>query len=177
MTAWIDGALATVGTRRRGPVREVRTWQRSAVVTFETDRGRMWAKAVPEVFAHEVAVTSLLADIDPGIVPPVVAADIALGRFITVHVDGPALADVRDEPAAWLATLSRLAELQRVLAAEPTELAIAGVAAAPLAGLADAVPRLLADDALLLVGRPGGLTGVRGGGVARPRPEPRGRLP
>ena len=158
MTAWIDGALASVGTRRRGPVREVRTWQRSEVVTFETDRGRMWAKAVPEVFAHEVAVTSLLADIDPGIVPPVVAADIPHGRFITVHVDGPALADVRDEPEAWLATLSRLAELQRVLAAEPMELAIAGVAAAPLAGLADAVPRLLADDALLLVGRPGGLT-------------------
>ncbi len=158
MTVWIDGALAPGGTRRRGPVRQVRTWQRSAVLTFETDRGRMWAKAVPEVFAHEVAVTSLLADIDPGIVPPVVAADVGLGRFITVHVDGPVLADVRDEPEAWLATLSRLAELQRVLAVEPTELAIAGVSAAPLAGLADAVPRLLADDALLLVGRPGGLT-------------------
>src|SRR4029079_14727973 len=122
---------------------QVRTWQRSEVVTFDTDRGRMWAKSVPEVFAHEVAVTTLLADSDPGIVPPVVAADVALGRFITVHVDGRVLADVRDEPEAWLATLSRLAELQRVLSVEPTELAIAGVAAAPLADLADVAPRLL----------------------------------
>lgn len=158
MTAWIDASLASVGTRRRGPVREVRRWQRSDVVTFETDRGRMWAKAVPEIFAHEVAVTTLLADIDPGIVPPVIAADPALGRFITVHVEGPVLAEVRDQPAAWQATLSRLAELQRVLAAEPTELRIAGVAAAPLAGLAGVVPRLLADDSLLLVGLPGGLS-------------------
>jgi hypothetical protein len=132
-------------------------WQRSAVMTFETDRGRMWAKAVPKVFAHEVAVTALLADIDPGVVPSVVAADVALGRFITVHVEGPALAVVA-EPEAWQATMSRLAELQRVLASEPAELEIAGVASAPLADLADAVPRLLADDALLQVGQPGGLS-------------------
>ena len=158
MTAWIDAALATVGRRRRGPVREVRMWQRSAVVTFATDRGRMWAKAVPEVFAHEVAITSLLADIDPGVVPPLVAADRALGRFITVHVEGPALAAVDGGPAAWQATMARLAELQRVLAAEPGELATAGVSAAPLAGLADAIPRLLADETLLMAGRPGGLS-------------------
>jgi hypothetical protein len=157
MTAWIDGRLSTVGNKRRGAIREVRVWERSAVLTFETDRGRMWAKAVPKVFAHEIAVTSLLADVDPGVVPPVVAADVALGRIITIHVDGPALAGVR-EPAAWAATLSRLAELQRVLAYEPDELAVAGVAAAPLADLAEAAPDLLADDALLLVGRPGGLS-------------------
>jgi phosphotransferase family enzyme len=158
MTAWIDGCLATVGTRRRGPVREVRAWARSWVVTFATDRGRMWAKAVPAVFAHEIAVTSLLADIDPGVVPPVVAADVALGRIITVHVEGPALASVRGEPAAWAATLSRLAELQRVLTYERAALAAAGVAAAPLPDLAEAVPHLLADNGLLLVDRPGGLS-------------------
>jgi hypothetical protein len=54
--------------------------------------------------------------------------------------------------------LSRLAELQRVLAYEPTALASAGVAAAPVADLADAVPQLLADDALLHLDRPGGLS-------------------
>jgi hypothetical protein len=158
MTAWIDDRLAAVGSRRRGPVREVRTWERAAVMTFDTDRGRMWAKAVPDVFAHEIAVTRLLADIDPGVVPPLVAADVGHGRLITVHVDGPVLATIRDEPLAWTASLSRLAELQRVLALEPAELTMAGVASAPLLGLADAIPRLLADDGLLLVERPGGLS-------------------
>ncbi len=157
MTAWIDGCLATAGTRRRGPITETRTWERSTVMTFLTDRGRMWAKAVPEVFAHEIAVTSLLADIDPGIVPPVLAADVALGRLITIHVDGPQLATVGDDGTAWPATLARLAELQRVLALEPSTLSMAGVVPAPLSDLAEAVPRLLEDDALLGVGRPGGL--------------------
>jgi hypothetical protein len=158
MTAWVDGRLASSGTRRRSEPVVDRMWARAAMLTFDTDRGRMWAKAVPEVFAHEVAVTILLADIDPGIVPPVVAADQALGRIITEHVPGPVLATVRDEPVAWTATLSRLAEVQRVLAADPAALVIAGVAAAPLAGLAEDVPRLLGDDSLLLVGLPGGLS-------------------
>ena len=73
ITAWIDDRLADTGARRRGPVREVRNWVRALVLTVETDRGRCWVKVVPDVFSHEVAVTELLADVDPGIVPPVVA--------------------------------------------------------------------------------------------------------
>ena len=84
----------------------------------------------------------MLADIDPGCVPPVVAADAALGRIITEHIGGQLLATLPDRPDAWTATLSRLAEIQRVLAAEPTELAVAGVVAVPIRAVADAVPRL-----------------------------------
>lgn len=158
MTSWIDGRLADAGIRRHGDMTEVRTWSRSALLSFETDRGRLWAKAVPEVFAHEVAVTELLADIDPGIVPPVVASDRGLGRIITEHVEGPSLASIHDGPAVWAATMSRLAEVQRVLANERAALTVAGVAAAPLVRLAASLPRLLADDDLLMVDQPGGLT-------------------
>ena len=157
-TTWIDDRLGDTGVRRRGTVVPVRAWPRATLVTFETDRGRMWAKAVPEIFAHEVSVTILLADLDPGCVPPVVAADPALGRIITEHVDGPALSSLSDRPDAWAATLSRLAEIQRVLAAEPTALAIAGVVAAPVDALAGSVPRLLGDDELLRTGQPDGLS-------------------
>lgn len=158
MTVWIDAHLAGAGIRRRGPIRQVRSWGRAALLTFDTDRGRLWAKAVPDVFAHEVAVTELLADIDPGIVPPVVASDRVMGRIITEHVDGPSLATV-EEPAVWAAAMSRLAEVQRVLATDLQTLSVAGVAAAPLARLADSLPALLADDDLLCLDRPGGLTG------------------
>ena len=91
MSDWIDERLSDGGIRRRGPIRQVRSWGRAALLTFDTDRGRLWAKAVPDVFSHEVTVTELLADIDPGIVPPVVASDRALGRIITEHVEGPSL--------------------------------------------------------------------------------------
>ena len=170
MTSWIDDRLAGAGILRHGDVTEVRTWGRSALLTFETDRGRMWAKAVPEVFAHEVAVTELLADIDPGIVPPVVASDRMLGRIITEHVEGLSLASIGDNRAVWAATLSRLAEVQRVLAAEHAALTVAGVAAAPLGRLAGSLPGLLADDDLLMVERPGGLTSGEAAAL-------RGRLP
>jgi hypothetical protein len=158
MSAWIDARLTDAGIRRRGPVRQVRAWGRAALLTLDSDHGRLWAKAVPTVFAHEVAVTELLADIDPGVVPPVVAADRALGRIITEHVEGSTLAAIGDDPVIWTAALSRLAELQRVLAADVDALRVAGVAAAPLDRLATSVPALLADDDLLLVGRRGGLS-------------------
>jgi hypothetical protein len=157
MTLWVDGRLHEAGIHRRGAVSDVRVWARAGLLTFETDRGRMWAKAVPPVFAHEIALTELLEDIDPGIVPPVVAADRALGRIITEHVDGPVLSDAVVDPAVWAAALSRLAEIQRVLASDPAALAEAGAVAVSLADLAADVPGLLADDDLLLVDRPGGL--------------------
>lgn len=157
MTAWADERLADAGLRRRGAYRQVRSWGRSALLQVDTDRGLVWAKAVPVGFAHEIAVTGLLADLDPGLVPPVIAADQAGGRLLLAHVAGPSLTEV-DDPAAWTATMARLAETQRVLAAERRRLSVAGVVVAPVASLADEVPTLIGDADLLRVGQPGGLT-------------------
>jgi hypothetical protein len=157
MTAWTDARLAERGIRRVGPLEPVRVWARSAVSRFETARGRMWAKAVPGIFAHEIALTELIADIDPGAAPPVVAADAGLGRILTDHVEGPLLTDAPG-PIAWTATLARMAELQRVLAADLHALELAGVAPAPVRGLGELVPELLRDDRLLGLGRPSGLS-------------------
>jgi hypothetical protein len=170
MTGWIDGRLRDSGIRRHGPVEQVRSWSRAAVFAVDTDRSRMWAKQVPGAFSHEIAVTELLADIDPGIVPPVVAADRALGRILTEHVAGPVLASLAGEPAIWAATMGRLAEVQRVLAGDPAALAAAGVAASPLRDLASAIPGLLGDDDLLMLGRPGGLSREEAAAI-------RGRIP
>jgi len=134
MVSWIDERLAAIGRRRRGRVRQVRSWARSALLSVETDGGPVWAKQVPEIFAHEVAVTALLADLDPGVVAPLIAGDVRSGRMLMEHVSGPLLADTGD-PAAWLATMARLAELQRVLAADLTALEVAGVPHAPSADL------------------------------------------
>jgi hypothetical protein len=167
MSAWVDARLREAGIRRRGPVHQVRAWARAALLTFDSDHGRLWAKAVPAVFAHEIAVTELLADVDPGVVPPVVAADRTLGRIITEHVEGSTLAAIGADSVIWTAALSRLAEIQRVLAADLEALLVAGVAAAPLDRLALSVPALLVDDDLLLVGRPGGLSRSEAGSLRR----------
>jgi hypothetical protein len=158
MVAWIDDQTGRAGLRRRGPIRQVRSWGRSALLTVETDRGRLWAKQVPAVFAHEVAVTGLLADVDPGIVPPLVAADPASGRLLMEDVVGPILASEPAASDAWLATMARLAEIQRVLSADLGSARVAGVPGTPVEALAEVVPGLLADGDLGLVGRAGGLT-------------------
>ena len=157
MCEWIDARLADAGLRRHGPIRQMRSWGRGALLQAATDRGPVWAKEVPARFAHEIAVTGLLADLDPGLVPPLIAADPGSGRLLTANVDGPLLADIKD-PAAWTATLARLAETQRVLSSERDRLVIAGVASAPVSSLAVEIPALLADRDLLRVDQPGGMT-------------------
>lgn len=158
LTGWVDERLADAGIRRHGAPTHVRSWARSALASVETDHGRFWAKQVPAVFAHEIAVTGLLTDVDPGSVAPTFAVDVPGARMITSHVAGPSLVDVVDEPAAWTATLARLGELQRVLAADRMGLESAGVTAAPIGALAGSVPGLLADERLTRPGAPNGLT-------------------
>jgi Phosphotransferase enzyme family len=153
---WVEASLASARIRRRGPITHVRTWARSTLWSIETDHGRFWVKQVPPVFAHEVAVTALLTDVDPGSVAPAFATDVEGGCMITVHVDGPSLEAVV-EPGAWTATLARLAELQRVLAADPVALEVAGVASAPVDELAGSIERLIGDERLTRVGKPDGL--------------------
>jgi hypothetical protein len=155
--AWIDARLAERGLHRRGPITQVRSWGRSALLRLDTDRGGLWYKDVPAVFAHEVAVTGLLADVDPGCVPPLVAVDTTEGRLLMEHVAGPLLAELPVDDRAWPAAMARLAETQRVLAADLDTLRVAGVPAAATGSLADDLERLLADDVLLGTGRPGGL--------------------
>jgi hypothetical protein len=143
MASWVDAALVDAGLRRRGPVRQVRSWGRAALVTLDTDRGRVWAKQVPTVFAHEIAVTRLLGDVDPGFVAPEIAADQGTGRVLMEHVTGHLLSETTDDRAPWTATLARLAEVQRVLAADLDAARVAGVPTASLGSLADELPRLL----------------------------------
>ena len=167
MASWVDARLAARGhppTQRACPDLAAAAGRPAQL---ETDRGRMWAKAVPPVFAHEVALTELLADIDPGIVPPVVAADRALGRIITEHVGRPAALGARRRPAD-LGRDDVAAGRDPACARQRTDGAAgAGAVAAPMARLAEALPTLLGDDDLLLVIGPDGLTGREAAALRR----------
>ena len=140
MAAWIDERLADAGLRRtrRHPADPVLGPQRPAA---GRDRSRSGlGQGSPDIVRprdrrHRTARRSR-----PGPGPSADRGRPASGRLLMVHVEGPLLADVAD-PAAWMATLARLGETQRVLAAERDRLPVAGVASAPLAALADDDPR------------------------------------
>ena len=139
-TGWIDAGLAAAGLRRHGRPRQVRSWSRSALLTVETDRGRVWAKQVPRAFAHEVAVTGLLADLDPGIVPPLLAADAATGRVLMEDIPGPGLDGVPTEDPAWPATMEPAGRDPTGPRGRHAAVRMAGVPLGSLDDLADAHP-------------------------------------
>jgi len=84
LTEWADAALTEQGLTRRGPVEQVRTWNLSCLLRIRTTGDPvvggpasgdqvLWLKAVPDFFAHESDVMAALADVDPTLVPELVA--------------------------------------------------------------------------------------------------------
>lgn len=74
--ARVDSQLKRHGLVRIGPPVRVRLWSISAVLRLPTDRGFVWYKAVPRLFAHEGRVTSWLGEITPEVVPKVLAHNV-----------------------------------------------------------------------------------------------------
>lgn len=71
---WADSQLASAGAERTGPAIQVRTWNLSCLLRIPSTVGELWLKAVPDFFSHEAAVVQAVAEVDPTLVPEVVAA-------------------------------------------------------------------------------------------------------
>ncbi|OAR26956.1 hypothetical protein A8W25_01310 [Streptomyces sp. ERV7] len=69
----IDRQLSRLGGTRTGTPITVKCWSVSLVLEVPTDRGPLWFKAVPPLFAHEGRVTHWISHLLPGLVPEVVA--------------------------------------------------------------------------------------------------------
>lgn len=74
LTDWVDEEFASLGLARVGSVGQVRTWNLSCLLRYQTDdQGVFWLKAVPEFFGHEPDVMRALSTVDPTLVPELVA--------------------------------------------------------------------------------------------------------
>lgn len=122
--AWIRRELAACGRRPVGPIEQTRHWAISAVLRVGTDQGPVWFKAVPAVFAHEPAVTALVARERPDDVVAVLAVDTARGWLLLGDVGGVSAAD---DPADSAEPVARMAAVQRHFAGRVAELVAAGV--------------------------------------------------
>jgi hypothetical protein len=58
---WADGVLEDRGTPRAGPAEQMRTWNLSSLWRLPVERGHVWLKHVPSIFAHEAALLARLA--------------------------------------------------------------------------------------------------------------------
>jgi aminoglycoside phosphotransferase (APT) family kinase protein len=123
-----DAALDAAGRPRTGPARQVKTWNLSSVHTVPTADGTVWCKSVPAPLAHEGAVVRALADLAPGLAPPLVATWAEPGGAATVLLDAASGEPLWDAPTPLLERLAtRWVDAQVATAAHLDALARAGV--------------------------------------------------
>lgn len=156
-TDWIAAQLQRLGIAATGPVEQVRSWQRSAILRVATTAGHCYFKAVPPMFAHEPRLTAELAARNPQHFPAVLALDPARRWMLMQDVGGATLDQVR-EVERWEAALRDFARLQIAWVGQEERLIGLGCPDRRLARLAGQIDRLFADTAAMLPGRPAGLS-------------------
>jgi hypothetical protein len=158
--AWSRGRLADLGIQVTGTVGQphIRWW--STVLEVPIRGGRAWFKAVQQQYAHELALTTLLAGLRPTLVPDVLAVDEERNWVLLADAGARLreLDDGRGPVEHWEELLPRYAELQVASAPHAAELLAAGVPDLRLATLPARLDALLREPGLLVLGKPGGLS-------------------
>ncbi|KGN33967.1 hypothetical protein N802_08395 [Knoellia sinensis KCTC 19936] len=131
LDAWLRPAIEQTGRAVTGPLvqERVRFW--STVLSIETDQGKVWVKENAPSQAFEAALASVVEDILPGMVAPIVAAEPSRGWLATADLGMPLWDDEMPPAADWIAVAKQYAEAQRVLAAHEGALLATGLSRFP----------------------------------------------
>ena len=156
-TAWMNDQLERCGLSATGPVEQLRSWERSALLRVNTNGGYVYFKAVPPMFAHEPPLTQMLAERDPAHFPRALVVDVERRSMLMSDVGGPTL-DQLPDVVRWQAALRHFARAQISLIDQVDMLLALGCPARPLDQLADHIDALLADTPAMLPDQPGGLS-------------------
>lgn len=153
---WIDSQLARLRIARQGPIVQLRSWQRSAILRVATGEGELFFKAVPPMFGHEPALTAALAAIDPRRFAATLAVDAQRGWLLMRGLRGRGL-DAWREIEDWEAALQSFAEIQIATIDRLSDLRALGVPERRLDALTVRIEPLLSDASATLPGQPAGL--------------------
>lgn len=159
---WLQTELTRQGIAITRPVEQphIRPW--STVLRVPTNRGDLYFKAVTPLLAHEAALTQYLAAGGYTCIPLVVAAETEQGWLVTPD-GGIRLREVLQQDGdigRWEALLPLYARLQIEVADQVADLLALGVPDRRLSGLPDHFEALLAQQELLGLDQPWGLTTV-----------------
>jgi len=158
--AWIATQLEQLGLDASGEPEQVHVRWWSTVIRVPTTAGDLYFKAAAAAHAFEPALVSMLADLQPGRLPDIAAADPTRG-WMLMRDGGELLRDEIRTPAdlsRWEEVLARYAELQLATAPYADELLALGVPDLSIGGLATSFRKLLDDEDAILLHRPNGLT-------------------
>jgi hypothetical protein len=138
---WMVETLGEAGTPAIDVPRLHYMWGLSVVLRAETGTGPAYLKCSAAVFHHEAALTRVLANQVPGLVPDVIAIEPTEGWLLMRDLGQRFLGD---EPAAqWARGLDVHATIQRALLGSTAELGGAGAPSRGLDALAADIPALV----------------------------------
>jgi hypothetical protein len=109
---WAAGTLAAAGRRVTGPAVQHQTWNLAALFRLPAGKGPAWLKTTPRFTADEASVITAFAQVDPGMVPAVIAA--GQRRVLLEHLPGDDCWDA--SPQITASAVRRLAAAQAALA-------------------------------------------------------------
>jgi len=163
VSAWIDRQLSGLGLVRAGPLTQPHARPWSTVLQVPTSNGALFFKASAPALAHEIAVTRWLAGQFPDCILSVLAAD-PEHAWMLLPDGGSRLREIlRAEGSLqrWESVLVRYAELQIGSSQYVSDLLALAVPDRRIQELPDLYLRVLADEPMLLIDQPDGLTAAQ----------------
>ncbi|HQX15055.1 MAG TPA: aminoglycoside phosphotransferase family protein [Anaerolineales bacterium] len=157
---WIRSEAAHNQLQLVGEIEQphARAW--STVMRVPTNAGMIFFKATADETIYEIALTQLLTNLQPDVMPDLIAVDTVRGWMLMRDGGEQLRASIRptQNVKAWEPVIIKYAELQKRLAERVDEILAFGVPDHRLAALPALYLQLLADTPSLMIGQEKGLT-------------------
>ena len=125
MCSWIAQQIEPMEIRLTGNFRQLNASSSFSLMRFETTGPAVWLKAVGKPNSHEFNIVSILTDLFPEYLPPIVAVRPEWNAWLTAEAQGTSPGADSDF-SAWRTIAARLAELQIASLHETPRLMAAG---------------------------------------------------
>ncbi len=158
--AWIRLEAARNSIQLLGEIEQPHAMHWSTVMRVPTNRGVIFFKATASETIYEIALTQLLASLQPNVLPELIAVDTARGWMLMRDGGEQLRASTRpiQDVKAWEPVIIEYAKLQMGLAEHVDAILALGVPDHRLAALPALYSQLLADTHSLMIDKEKGLT-------------------
>jgi len=158
--AWIRAAAGQNGLQITGEIEQPHAYAWSTVLHVPTNTGKIYFKATALETIFEIALTKLLADLQPDFMPELLAVDTTRGWMLMRDSGEQLRASIRptQDVKPWTPVIKRYAELQISLADYVSEFLALGVPDHRPESLPALYRQLLTDEASLMIDQEKGLT-------------------
>jgi len=157
---WIRSVADQNGFRITGAIEQPHAYAWSTVMHVPTNEGKIFFKATAGETIYEIALTKLLAELQPDYMPELIAVEPSRGWMLMRDGGEQLRASIRptQDVKPWEPVITRYAELQISLADHISEFLALGIPDHRPVMLPALFTQLLADEEILMIDQEKGLT-------------------